>query len=41
MDPKGQFVEAFGQTVETEQIVAKIKEEVADWEKANGGKTSV
>jgi len=41
MDPEGQFVEAFGQTVEAEQIVTKIKEEVAAWEKTNGGKTSV
>jgi len=41
MDPEGQFVEAFGQTVEVEQIVTKIKEEVADWEKTNGEKTSV
>lgn len=41
MDPEGHFVEAFGQNVEPDQIVAKIKEEVLEWEKENGGKTSV
>ncbi|KAL9709928.1 Cu-binding protein [Leucoagaricus gongylophorus] len=41
MDPEGHFVEAFGQTIEADQIVTKIKEEVVEWEKENGGKISV
>lgn len=41
MDPQGSFVEAFGQSVEVDQIVEKIKEEVAGWEKETGGKTSI
>lgn len=40
MDPEGSFVEAFGQNVEVDQIVEKIREEVGEWEKKQGGKTS-
>lgn len=40
MDPEGRFVEAFGQSVDADQIVEKIKEEVIEWEKQCGGKTS-
>lgn len=41
MDPEGRFVEAFGQSVDADQIVEKIKEEVAEWEKERGGKTTI
>ncbi|KXN81700.1 Protein SCO1, mitochondrial [Leucoagaricus sp. SymC.cos] len=40
MDPDGRFVEAFGQSVEADQIVEKIREEVAEWESATGGKVA-
>jgi protein SCO1 len=31
MDPEGQFVEAFGQAKTTEEVIAKIEEEVREW----------
>lgn len=31
MDPKGQFVEAFGQSTTVSQIVEKVKKEMAIW----------
>ncbi len=41
MDPEGRFVEAFGQNVDPDQIVAKIREEVAEWGKSHGGRSAV
>ncbi|KAF5343844.1 hypothetical protein D9756_011342 [Leucocoprinus leucothites] len=41
MDPDGHFVEAFGQNVESDQIVTKIEEEIGEWEKEKGSKTSI
>ncbi|KAJ6612127.1 h-sco1 [Mycena sp. CBHHK59/15] len=38
MDPQGQFVEAFGQTVTAEEMLQKMREEVGAWRAANGGK---
>ena len=33
MDPKGQFVEAFGQDVSVEEVGTKINEAVGQWQK--------
>lgn len=38
MDPKGEFVEAFGQNVGQEEIEAKIKDAIAEWQKETGKK---
>jgi protein SCO1/2 len=38
MDPKGEFVEAFGQNVRQEEIEAKIKDAIAEWQKETGKK---
>lgn len=39
MDPEGRFVEAFGQSVDADKMVEKIRGEVIEWEKSHGGKT--
>lgn len=31
MDPKGEFVEAFGQSVKAEEVIDRVKKEVAEW----------
>ncbi|KAJ7174253.1 h-sco1 [Mycena filopes] len=36
MDPEGKFVEAFGQTVTIEEILQKVREEIAEWKVENG-----
>ncbi|KAJ6463269.1 SCO1/SenC-domain-containing protein [Mycena vitilis] len=36
MDPKGKFVEAFGQTVEVEEILQKMGEEIKEWKSETG-----
>ena len=38
MDPNGQFVEAFGQNVSSEQVEQKINEVIETWEKEKGKK---
>jgi len=38
MDPKGEFVEAFGQNVGQEEIEAKIKDAITEWQKETGKK---
>ena len=38
MDPKGEFVEAFGQNVGQEEIEGKIKDAIAEWQKETGKK---
>ena len=32
MDPKGEFVDAFGQSVGAQEVIEKIREAVKDWE---------
>ena len=39
MDPQGRFMEAFGQTVTTDEILEKIREGIAEW-KAETGRTT-
>lgn len=36
MDPKGKFVEAYGQSVAANDMVEKIQEQIANWEAENG-----
>jgi len=38
MDPKGEFVEAFGQSVKADEIVEKVGKEIAEWKKREGNK---
>ncbi|KAJ6543968.1 h-sco1 [Mycena capillaripes] len=38
MDPKGQFVEAFGQTVTIDEMLQKMRDEIKEW-KAETGRT--
>ncbi|KAF8960241.1 h-sco1 [Flammula alnicola] len=38
MDPTGNFVDAFGQNVEQEQVCEKINEAIANWQKETGKK---
>ena len=38
MDPKGEFVDAFGQNVGKEEVEAKINEAIAEWQKETGKK---
>ncbi|KAJ3516893.1 hypothetical protein NLJ89_g844 [Agrocybe chaxingu] len=38
MDPRGQFVEAFGQQVTAEEVEAKINESITQWQKGTGKK---
>ncbi|KAJ7283240.1 SCO1/SenC-domain-containing protein [Mycena rebaudengoi] len=38
MDPKGQFVEAFGQTVTIEEMLQKMRDEINMWKTETGGK---
>lgn len=38
MDPNGQFVDAFGKASEVQDVVARVKKEVAAWQ-ARTGKT--
>ncbi|KAJ7664714.1 SCO1 protein [Mycena rosella] len=38
MDPKGQFVEAFGQTVTIDEMLKKIRDEIATWKSETGQK---
>lgn len=38
MDPKGHFVEAFGQTVTIDEILEKMRNEIKEW-KAETGRT--
>ncbi|KDQ28853.1 hypothetical protein PLEOSDRAFT_1111972, partial [Pleurotus ostreatus PC15] len=39
MDPEGQFIEAFGQAVDTPEVISKIHDAVAEWTKEHGKKT--
>jgi len=39
MDPEGRFVEAFGQSVDADHMVEKIRGEITEWEKSHSGKT--
>ncbi|KAJ7499461.1 SCO1/SenC-domain-containing protein [Mycena latifolia] len=36
MDPKGQFVEAFGQTVTIEEMLQKVRDEITTWKSETG-----
>ncbi|KAF7984917.1 hypothetical protein HWV62_10941 [Athelia sp. TMB] len=38
MDPKGEFVEAFGQSVTKEEVVARVGKEIKEWEEVEGKK---
>jgi len=38
MDPRGEFVEAFGQSTKADEIVERIGKEVREWEEAEGKK---
>jgi len=38
MDPRGGFVEAFGQSVKAEDIIGRIRKEVSEWEDREGKK---
>ena len=38
MDPDGQFVDAFGQTVSVEEVETKINEAMGQWQKETGRK---
>ena len=38
MDPRGEFVEAFGQSVKAEEIVDRVTKEVREWEDREGKK---
>jgi protein SCO1/2 len=38
MDPRGEFVEAFGQSVKAEEIVERVRREVKEWEEREGKK---
>ena len=38
MDPRGEFVEAFGQSVKAEEIVERVRKEVKEWEEREGKK---
>lgn len=38
MDPKGQFVEAFGQSTTSEEVVERVKREIEEYEKETGRK---
>ena len=38
MDPRGEFVEAFGQSTKTEEIIERVKKELAVWEDKEGKK---
>ena len=39
MDPKGEFVEAFGQAKTTTEIVERMQSAIEAWERENGNKT--
>lgn len=39
MDPNGEFVEAFGQSVSAGEVAAKIKEVIGEWEENHGRKS--
>lgn len=36
MDPKGQFVEAFGQTVTIDEMLQKVRDEITTWKSETG-----
>jgi protein SCO1/2 len=36
MDPNGEFVDAFGQSVSASEVVEKVRDAVKDWEANNG-----
>ena len=38
MDPNGEFVEAFGQSVTKEEVVARVGKEIGEWEQVEGKK---
>ncbi|KAF8883400.1 h-sco1 [Infundibulicybe gibba] len=38
MDPRGAFVEAFGQSVPAEDVIAKVDEAIAEWREETGKK---
>jgi protein SCO1/2 len=38
MDPNGQFVEAFGQSSSSDEVVERVKKELAEFEKETGRK---
>lgn len=38
MDPRGEFVEAFGQSTKAEDVIERIQKEVAIWEAKEGKK---
>jgi protein SCO1 len=39
MDPKGNFVEAFGQVSTVEDVVERVKKEIGEWEQEHGSRT--
>ncbi|KAG6918210.1 hypothetical protein DXG01_015803 [Tephrocybe rancida] len=41
MDPSGKFVEAFGQAVPKEDIIAKVREVITEWEDETGKKNTL
>ena len=38
MDPRGEFVEAFGQSTKAEEIVERVGKEIGEWEAVEGKK---
>jgi protein SCO1/2 len=32
MDPEGQFVDAFGKDTKAEEVVARVRKEIGEWE---------
>jgi protein SCO1 len=38
MDPRGEFVEAFGQAVKADDIVERVRKEVGEWKAREGQK---
>ncbi|KAL7419742.1 Cu-binding protein [Cryptotrichosporon argae] len=40
MDPRGQFVDAFGKNTTHEEVTAKVLEAMAKWDKLGGGKAA-
>jgi protein SCO1/2 len=39
MDPKGEFVEAFGQSTTVDEVVTRVENEIGQWKTANGRST--
>lgn len=36
MDPKGEFVEAFGQSAKADEVIERVEKEVAEWKGREG-----